>query len=88
MWRSLGSYNDIRLVQKLWRDAVEFVYIEVIANALVRDNGPDYWYRARELVATTLCESDHKEITLGRFLPPYHSRLFARWVALNIDLPI
>ncbi|QOZ28152.1 GNAT family N-acetyltransferase [Bradyrhizobium sp. CCBAU 51753] len=76
---------------ELWRQAVEAIYVEILAKSLV-DEDPQrrrgYWDYATALVAETVQRTAVAEVTLARYLGPDDSPLLSRWRRLAIDLPI
>jgi hypothetical protein len=92
MWQARSNAPPAPMrAGELWRQAVEAIYVEILAKSLV-DEDPQrrhgYWDYATALVAATLQRTAAAEVQLARYLGPDDSPLLSRWRRLAIDLPI
>jgi hypothetical protein len=92
MWyppmNSRVSFSDAK---ELWTKAVKSVYIEILAKSLCASFplcAQQYWDYANNIVDKTLKDTAFREVGFSKFLDRHGSRLFARWTALRIDIPI
>jgi hypothetical protein len=93
MWHPrIGTPPADSDASKLWRQAVEAIYVEILAKSLVAaDADPDrrrgYWDYANALVAQTLRQGA-TDVSLATYPGPSDSELLSRWQSLAIRLPI
>jgi len=92
MWHPrTGTPSAVSDAGKLWRRAVEAIYVEILAKSLVaamkKRRRRGYWDYANALVAQTLRQGT-TDVSLATYLGPGDSPLLCRWRRLAIDLPI
>ncbi|WFU70027.1 toll/interleukin-1 receptor domain-containing protein [Bradyrhizobium sp. CB2312] len=92
MWyRPMHSRVNFSNAKELWSKAVKSIYIEILAKSLC-DSSPQcaqqYWDYVNAITHKTLKDVELNDVCFSKFLDRHSSPLLARWMALEIDVPI
>jgi hypothetical protein len=82
---------DLSETGQLWNRVIDAIYIEILAKSLVTSHpafGKDYWAYSKALVAGGMAAISSTDVTFSKYLDRHDNPLLARWMKLEIDLPI